>query len=272
MDFISRDFISLTSVLLAFGTAILAAFYYFSEMVRTKRGSKDISREFQLELDTNLDDFDKTPEISNEAPSNRPEETKFPRLETLPIDAQEWVAEESKARARDTAELVRLRRLIKQQRHDAEVDERRYRLLRAYATQGLTQSKISFNTSLSAAALGFVVILVGVVLSLLGGRIEQAIVPVIGGAVIDAVSLLFFVQDRRHQKTMFDFFERLREDRKLDEALTLLRNTPDEQIRSRVQAAMVLHFAGVPEALHVLGIANATARSSDAPQTDPATS
>lgn len=97
----------------------------------------------------------------------------------------------------------------------------------------------------------------GVILSLLGGRPEQAIVPVVGGAVIDAVSLLFFVQDRCHQKTMFDFFERLREDRKLDEALALLRTTPDKKIRSRVQAAMVLHFAGVPDALNVLGVVDA---------------
>lgn len=262
------EFISFASLFLAVVGVIFASL----EVFRAGRDRKDISEEIRLELDADLGHLDKTAELFNEASPNRPEENKFPKLETLPIDVQKWVTEESNTRARYTAELVRLRRLVKQQQHDAELDERRYRLLRAYATQGLTQSKISFNTSLSAATLGFIVILGGVVLSLLGGRIEQAIVPVIGGTVIDAVSLLFFVQDRRHQKTMFDFFERLREDRKLDEALALLRNTPDEQIRSRVQAAMVLHFAGVPEGLHVLGIANATASSSDAPQTDPATS
>jgi hypothetical protein len=260
---------NLVSAVVAVITAVFGVFFFLFEMIRTKRRSKDISEEFRLELDTNIDDLDKTSELSTL--SNRPEENKPPKPETLPIDVQKWIAEESKARARDTTELVRLRRLVKQQQHDAEMDERRYRLLRAYATQGLTQSKISFNTSLSAATLGFVVILGGVILSLLGGRIEQAIVPVIGGTVIDAVALLFFVQDRRHQKTMFDFFERLREDRKLDEALALLRNTSDEQVRSRVQAAMALHFAQVPDALHVLGIAD-DRPFIDAPQTDPAIS
>jgi hypothetical protein len=234
--------------------ALLGALIAFSTLVRSKLHSKDISIEFQRELTADLDDPTKSLDLSNETPPSQSEENELPRLEKLPSDVQEWVVKTSKIRSRDTVELARLRRLLKQQQHD--VDERRYRLLRAYATQGLTQSKISFNTSLSAAALGFSVILVGVVLSLFGGRIEQAIVPVISGTVIDAVSLLFFVQDRRHQKTMFDFFERLREDRKLDEALALLNNTPDEQIPSRVQAAMVLHFAEVPDALHVLGIAD----------------
>jgi hypothetical protein len=150
-------------------------------------------------------------------------------------------------------EIARLRTALLELRQEADAEERRYRLLRSYATQGLTQGRVSFWASIWAATFGFIIILLGVVAALVGGETDQALVPIIGGAVIDAVSLLFFAQDRRHQTAMFDFFERLREDRKLDEALALLRTIADESVQSRVQAAMALHFAAVPDALLVLG-------------------
>src|SRR5205807_2632523 len=106
-------------------------------------------------------------------------------------------------------------------RQQAEQDERRYRLLREYAAQGLAQSKMSFRVSLLAAALGFGVILVGVALAIVGKSPEQSLVPVVAGAVVETVGGLFFVQDRRTQQTMINFFDKLREDRKLDEALSL---------------------------------------------------
>jgi hypothetical protein len=48
---------------------------------------------------------------------------------------------------------------------------------------------------------------------------------------------------------MFDFFEKLREDRKLDESLELLKVITDSGIRSRMQAVLALHFSGIDDML-----------------------
>ncbi|MER5671924.1 TRADD-N-associated membrane domain-containing protein [Pseudonocardia alni] len=149
-----------------------------------------------------------------------------------------------------------LRRRLRQAEQKLEADNRRYALLREYATQGLTQSRTSFRMSLYAATFGFTIIMVGVIQVLFGVPAADAAVTVVSGAVIDAVALLFFAQDRRHQATMFQFFERLREDRKLDEALDIMTTISDDEIRARVQAALVLHFAQVPDTLDVLKVAD----------------
>ncbi|MGH3853600.1 MAG: TRADD-N-associated membrane domain-containing protein [Pseudonocardiaceae bacterium] len=94
---------------------------------------------------------------------------------------------------------------------------------------------------------GFVVILVGVIFAIIGAAPSQTLIPVAGGAIIEAVSLLFVGQDRRNQQRMFEFFERLREDRKLDESLELLRMITDDSIRSRMQAILALHFGGIED-------------------------
>lgn len=138
-------------------------------------------------------------------------------------------------------------------REEMESDERRYRLLREYAAQGLSQSRLSFRASLAAAGSGFVIIVSGVVFAALGTSFSQSVVPVISGSVIETVSLLFFTQDRRNQQAMFEFFERLRQDRKLDESLAILRGISEEPLKSRIQATLTLHFAGFADIGGILG-------------------
>ena len=48
------------------------------------------------------------------------------------------------------------------------------RLLRSYAAQGLTQTKVGFTVSLGAACVGFVIIMIGVVTALGGATLTQA--------------------------------------------------------------------------------------------------
>jgi hypothetical protein len=149
---------------------------------------------------------------------------------------------------------ISLIRQIRKLEADFAADDRRYALLRAYAQQSLNQTRLSFFASLSAAGLGFVVIIIGAMLSIVQTNPINGITAVIAGTIIDAVSLLFFSQDRRHQRTMFEFFERLREDRKLDEALLLMRTSQPGALQARVHAAMTLHFANVPDLLKVLDL------------------
>ena len=50
---------------------------------------------------------------------------------------------------------------------------------------------------------------------------------------------------------MLDFFEELREERKLDEGLQLLKVITDSSIRSRMQAVLALHLSGIDDKLPV---------------------
>ncbi|BCJ71741.1 hypothetical protein CS0771_12850 [Catellatospora sp. IY07-71] len=153
---------------------------------------------------------------------------------------------------RTTERLAALEGELERLRHAAEKDDRRYRLLQEYAVQGLSQSKISFRVSLGAASLGFVVILVGVGMSVAGSSLEMTVIPLIAGAVVEAVAALFFVQDKRAQATMSAFFDKLRDDRRTEDAVDLMREVDDPALRARLQAMLSLHFAGLPADVSLL--------------------
>jgi hypothetical protein len=81
------------------------------------------------------------------------------------------------------------------------------------------------------------------------------VVALVAGAIVEAVSGLFFVQSNRARQLMVEFFDKLREDRERDRALDLATEVPDEQIRSRLQATLALSLASasVPESvMHVI--------------------
>jgi hypothetical protein len=67
---------------------------------------------------------------------------------------------------------------------------------------------------------------------------------------------------------MFEFFERLREDRKLDEALLLMRTAQSGELQARVHAAITLHFANVPDILKVLDLQGSSSTFNDASMYD----
>lgn len=127
-------------------------------------------------------------------------------------------------------------------------------LMREYHTQGLSQSRISFWFSLIFASLGFAIIALAVGIFMEhesnpnAGWLDTAGKPIftlISGTIIDAVSALFFVQSNKARQLMTDFFDKLRIDRKLDEALQLMAQIPDQVIQSRVKAIVALTFSEV---------------------------
>lgn len=128
-------------------------------------------------------------------------------------------------------------------------------LMEEYHAQGLSQSRISFWFSLVFASLGFAIIAlsIGVFLqgnpAASGGWLESAGKPVftlVAGTIIDAVSALFFVQSNRARQLMTEFFDKLRIDRKLDEALQLMKDIDDPVIASRIKGIVALTFSDVP--------------------------
>lgn len=126
--------------------------------------------------------------------------------------------------------------------NDLDPSERQYRLLRAYHTQSLAQSRTSMWFSLVFAALGFAVIVTAILTT---EPNASKIIKLTSGTIIDAVAGLFFVQSNKARELMAAFFDKLRTDRKLDESLRLVERIADPTVKSRLQMVLSLNFAGV---------------------------
>lgn len=139
-------------------------------------------------------------------------------------------------------------RRISPEEVDAGITEKQYLLMREYHAQGLAQSKISFWFSLVFASIGFAVIVSAAFTLQPGVKITeqgQTLTTLVAGTVIDAVSALFFVQSNKARQLMVAFFDRLRSDRKLDEALRLAQAVDDPTLKNRLQTVLAVHFADV---------------------------
>jgi hypothetical protein len=127
-------------------------------------------------------------------------------------------------------------------------------LMQEYHAQGLSQSRVSFWFSLVFAALGFMIIAIAVGLFLqtptapgasFGDNIGKPAFTLVAGTIVDAVAALFFVQSNKARQLMTDFFDKLRVDRKLDEALSLIGAIREPGVASRAQAIVALNFSDV---------------------------
>lgn len=66
----------------------------------------------------------------------------------------------------------------------------------------------------------------------------------ISGAVTEAVAALFFTQSNQARALMARFFDRLRDDRRLEESLALATGIEDSVLRSSLQALLSMHLIG----------------------------
>jgi hypothetical protein len=156
--------------------------------------------------------------------------------------------EGSEDSSRLTLEYADLARLLVERMPDATPTERQMVLLGRYHEQGIQQSRISFWFSLIFASIGFAVIISSVLAIDRGASLTQqgrAWITLVSGTIVEAVSALFFVQSNRARRLMADFFERLRSDRKLEEALSLAKGVSDKPLKSRLQAVISLRLADV---------------------------
>jgi hypothetical protein len=130
------------------------------------------------------------------------------------------------------------------QKNDELSDSRdqQYRLSKDYHQQGLAQSRISFWFSLLFASLGFILIAVSVLPSKSASH-EQTWVGIVSGTVIDAVSALFFVQSNRAREQMAAFFDKLRTDQKMLDALRLCNEVADSELKNRLQTVLALSLS-----------------------------
>jgi hypothetical protein len=123
--------------------------------------------------------------------------------------------------------------------------DKQFAFLSEYHSQGLAQSRISFWFSLIFAGLGFAVIVTALLAMSNGAKLADQTKPfisVISGIITEAVSALFFVQSNKARALMIEFFDKLRADRKLEEALRLANDLPDSIMQSRLRILLALNF------------------------------
>lgn len=113
-----------------------------------------------------------------------------------------------------------------------------------YYAQVLAQSKTSFWFSLVFASIGFLIIVLAAFMHA-DAESGSTIARFIAGGVVDAVAALFFVQSKRAQESMADFFDKLRRDRNHVEARNLCENLETKEAKDALRLRLALHYAEV---------------------------
>ena len=114
-----------------------------------------------------------------------------------------------------------------------------------YYSQVLAQSKTSFWFSLVFASIGFFIIVLAAFLHSTA-ETGSTIARFTAGGVVDAVAALFFVQSKRAQESMADFFDKLRRDRNHVEARKLCESLSKPEAKDALRVRLALHYAEVP--------------------------
>jgi hypothetical protein len=122
-----------------------------------------------------------------------------------------------------------------------------HKILAKYSAQGLAQSRVSFYTSIVFASLGFLVLLGGVAYGLSNGEKNFVWLPIVSGAVVEAVAGLFFTTSASTQRVMVEFFDKLRSDKRVEDAMTIAEQLEDRTQSGRLRVLLALQFAEVSE-------------------------
>lgn len=143
-------------------------------------------------------------------------------------------------------------------------------IVTGYHEQAMSQARVQFYFSLTAAVIGFAWILYA------GSGVTadnpHGLWRVLPGAVMDVLALLFFRQAEQTRQRATDLYDRLRRDEQLAESQRLAEKIEHEVIRSAVLAHIALQMADAnPPQLDfgplLKSIGVATARSSTAKKT-----
>ncbi|MFD8885286.1 hypothetical protein ACFV0H_22605 [Streptomyces erythrochromogenes] len=131
-------------------------------------------------------------------------------------------------------------------------DDRFAELLIDYYAYGLTQARSSFHTSQRFAGLGTVVLLFGIALAIwrseTTGDLYLGIVTSSVGAVIALIGQLFHRRADIALRHMTEQTKALREDmrteRSTEQAIILLANVVDPDVKARLQAGLIMKLSG----------------------------
>lgn len=125
-------------------------------------------------------------------------------------------------------------------------DNSLYKFLESHHRQALQQSSVQFWFSIFAASIGFIFIIVMICTSS-GNEWYEIIVKILPGAIIDAISVLFFNQAHETRERAAEFFKELTYDKQVAKSVAIADAIEDKAIKATVQARIALHIAGLKD-------------------------
>ncbi|NBH83481.1 hypothetical protein D7X88_12815 [bacterium C-53] len=143
-------------------------------------------------------------------------------------------------------ELLEISYIQLQDDNEISEDNSLYKFLESHHRQALQQSSVQFWFSIFAASIGFIFIIVMICTST-GSEWYEIIVKVLPGAIIDAISVLFFNQAHETRDRAADFFKELTYDKQVAKSVAIADAIEDKAIKATVQARIALHIAGLKD-------------------------
>lgn len=117
-------------------------------------------------------------------------------------------------------------------------------LVNTYHRQALSQASIQFYFSVIAATSGFALIIF-MVLTKNGSSDVEIILKSLPGAAISSVSGLFFKQASETRQRATELYDRLRNDKQVKEAISLVNTIDDISVKSIIKAQIALNMSGI---------------------------
>lgn len=125
-------------------------------------------------------------------------------------------------------------------------DNSLYKFLESHHHQALQQSSVQFWFSIFAASIGFIFIIVMICTSS-GSTWYEIVVKVLPGAIIDAISVLFFNQAHETRDRAADFFKELTYEKQVAKSVAIAEAIEDKAIKATVQAKIALYIIGLKD-------------------------
>lgn len=110
----------------------------------------------------------------------------------------------------------------------------------SYHIQGLNQAKWGFWLSVGGAIGGFCIIVMSIF-------INNATIGVVSGAILEAVSVLFFSISNKANQRINESFDKLRLDSNIVNSLELSKSINDIKIRDELKVKLSLYLVGIKE-------------------------
>jgi hypothetical protein len=118
-------------------------------------------------------------------------------------------------------------------------------LIENYHTQALSQAAAQFWFSLSAATIGFLLIIYIGFFNSLRRQPQITLLNTLPGIAIEAVAALFFKQAEETRKRATELYDRLRSDDKQTQAINLIESIENQELRDLVKAQWALQIVGL---------------------------
>lgn len=116
---------------------------------------------------------------------------------------------------------------------------------KSYHEQRLGQSKWAFRLSFWGGIFGFLVIIWSLKKGIQLNRAEWP--GIVSGAVLEAVSTLFYNLSNKANEKISEFFSELTKDDNVNRALALSDQIQDEKIKDELKVKLSMHLAGINE-------------------------